>query len=128
LLQKTAWGLKERAIDYLIASATARFATESKRRREVELGRAIATTSDILSRSYRIQDYKTCLAAQRELNAIMGLYAPKQVALTDLEGKPQHFIAVMPEPAKDNETWSQQCRQELAARQAATASTPSGEP
>ena len=123
---KTDWELKERAVDYLIAAATKRFHTEAKYRREIELGRSIATTADILSRTLRVQDYKTALAAQKELNELLGLYAPKRVALTDPDGTTPSYVALLPEPIKDHAAWSERCKQERAEldRQQASASSP----
>lgn len=127
--EKTQWGLQVRAIEYLIAKATARLQEQAKYIRDIQLGKAIARMDDLYSRTHRIQDYKTALAAQKELNELLGLYAPKRMEFTGPEGGPQHFIAIIPQGPQDREAWSQQAKAELASRQQqqrAIGSTPSG--
>lgn len=126
---RTIWNLKERAIDYLIARATARFEAHAKVRRDQELGKAIARLNDLYSRTHRVQDFKTCLMAQRELNELLGLYAPKRLEHLGPEGSPQHFIAILPPVAPDHVTWSAQCKQErdeLERQRLASSSSTSG--
>lgn len=42
---------------------------------EIETGKAIARLNMLLQNSVTIQDYKTCLAIQKELNKLLSLYA-----------------------------------------------------
>lgn len=115
--EKTTWGIKERTIEYLISKANARFEAHAKTIRDLELGKAIAGLSDLYSRAHRVQDYKTCLAAQRELNELLGLYAPKRLEHTGPEGGPQSFIALIPASPSSREEWTRQCQQELTERE-----------
>lgn len=129
IAEKTTWGLAERTVDFLIGKATARFQEHAKTVRDQEIGKAIARMNDLYSRTHRIQDYKTALAAQKELSELLGLYAPKRMELTGPEGGPQQFIAFIPQGPQDREAWSQQAKAELASRQQhqrAIGSTPSG--
>ena len=114
--EKTQWGIKTRQIENLIQKATARLEEHSRAVRAVELGRAIDRLHDLYGRANRVQDFRTCLSTQRELNELLGLYAPKQVEHLGADGGPP-FIALMPSGPQDLETWSRQCRQEQADRQ-----------
>lgn len=126
--EKTKWEVPERTLDRYVARATACLRTHAAAVRDEELGLAILQLKDLYGRTYRIQDYKTSLAARKELSELLGLYAPKRVALTDPEGGPQSFIAIMPERAKDNASWSEKCKKEREEldRLQATDSTASG--
>lgn len=114
--EKTTWGLTERSIDRYIAEATKMIQASAAFSRDLELGKAIARINDLYSRAHRVQDYKTCLAVQRELSELLGLYAPKRMEHTGPDGSPQQFIAIMPERPKDMEEWSRQCRPEQEER------------
>lgn len=126
LSEKTSWNIDERTIDRYVAQASRLIREAAVIDRNFRLGLTIFQLDDLYSRTHRVQDYKTALAIKKEEIELLGLAAPKRMEVTGADGSPPSFIAIMPEPAKDNETWSQQCREELAARQASTASTPSG--
>lgn len=124
--EKVKWEVPERTLDRYLSRATELIRASAAFDRNTELGRAISRLHDLYSRSYRVQDFKTCLTIQRELNELLGLYAPKRMEVTGADGSPPSFIAIMPAPAQDNETWSRQCRQEREQleHQRAIASTP----
>lgn len=128
--EKVKWEVPERTLDRYVARATELIRASAAFDRNTELGRAISRLHDLYSRSYRVQDFKTCLTTQRELNELLGLYAPKRLEVTGADGGPHSFIAIVPEPAPDHETWSRQCQEEQAQleHQRALASTPSGGP
>ena len=44
--------------------------------RDEQIGKAVVRLEDLYSRSLRVQDTKTALAAQRELNKLLDLYRP----------------------------------------------------
>lgn len=116
--EKAKWDVPERTLDRYIARATARLQTHAATVRDEELGLAVLQLKDIYSRSYRVQDFKTALAARRELSELLGLYAPpKQVAVTDPDSNAQSFIAIFPQPPSSREEWSRQCRQEFEERE-----------
>jgi hypothetical protein len=110
--EKTTWNLKERAIQYLITAATARFEEQAVIIRDQQFGKAVASIEDVYARSHRISDYKTCLAAQRELNELLGLYAPKQIKVEG-DGGATRYLVMMPEPATSIEEWEACKRREL---------------
>ena len=73
----TEWGLTIRQIDTYIAEANQLIEAEGKVSRSRELGRAVGRLNNIYARSVAVQDYQRAIAAQKELNMIFGLYAPK---------------------------------------------------
>lgn len=70
------WGISRRTTDRLIALANKVFEEESATVRERELGKAIRRLETLFLRSMHVQDYKTCLSVQREINTLLGLNAP----------------------------------------------------
>ncbi len=115
--EKTTWNLTERSVDNLIAISTKKIMASAAFTRDLELGLAIAQLHDIYAKSYRIQDYKTCIAARKELSELLGLYAPKQISMTDQDGKTLPFVAIFPAPPADREEWMKKCQAELQARE-----------
>lgn len=111
LAEKTTWELAERTIDLYIARATKEIAAVAKFSREEQLGKALLRLNDLYVKTTKIQDYKTAICALKELNELMGLYAPKQLELTPGDG-PTSFIAVMPHRPATNQEWEQLCRQQ----------------
>lgn len=75
--EKTTWGVCERQIENYIAAANRAFEELSKTSRAREIGRALARLDDLYAKSLRIQDYKGCLATQKEINDLLALYAPR---------------------------------------------------
>ena len=114
IAEKTTWNLQERTIDRYIQIVTKTIRQAAIVDRELELGLAIQQTKDLYAKTARIQDYRTSLQCRRELSELIGLYAPKRVALTNPEGGPTQYIALIPGQAKDNAEWSEQCRKEQA--------------
>lgn len=115
--EKTTWSLTPRSISRLISAATKLIQVSAAFERDTELGLAITQVKDLYSKSMRIQDYKACLAARRELNELLGLYSPRKVELGGEGGGPMRFIALIPGIQTDKDLWSQQCKQELAERE-----------
>lgn len=115
LAEKTAWELADRTVDLYIARATEQITAHAKFERASELGKAILRLNDLYARTTKIQDYKTAMAIQRELNELMGLYAPTRLDLPPGDG-PASFIAVMPYRPANNQEWEQMCRQQQATK------------
>lgn len=90
--EKTTWGVESRQIDAYIAQATVQLGEASKTSRAVELGKALARLNDLYAKSLRIQDYKACLAMQKEISELLALYAPKGEAADDGAGHPSRFV------------------------------------
>lgn len=85
--EQTDWGIEERQVDNYIKAATTRLKKLSKFHRQTELGRGIARLHSLYMALMKVQDYKGALTVQKELNELLGLYAPKKVDLTS-DGKP----------------------------------------
>lgn len=73
IADKTDWAVGERTIDNYIAKATEGFEAIADVDRRVMAGKAIARLDELYARSMRIQDYKVCLAIQREINSLLKL-------------------------------------------------------
>jgi hypothetical protein len=58
-----------------IVEAKRRITVAADYNRDQQIGLAINRCNDLYSRSYKEQDYKTALAAQREYNRLLALYA-----------------------------------------------------
>jgi hypothetical protein len=56
--------------------------------RQERTGEAIVRLNDLYERSLRVQDCKTALAAQKELNRLCGLHAKGKTAPADAPTKP----------------------------------------
>lgn len=72
------WGISFRTTDRLIAQANKAFEEEAATVRERELGKSIRRLETLFLRSMHVQDYKTCLSVQREINTMLGLHAPSR--------------------------------------------------
>jgi hypothetical protein len=77
--------------DNYIAKANQLFAEQSYYDRQEELGRALFRLNTLFSKSMKIQDYKTALQAQKELNHLLGLHAPKEIRI-ELVSKIVHLL------------------------------------
>jgi len=127
--ERAGWNVTERMVERYAAAATKAITTSAAYDRDYQLGMAIEQLRNIYARSYAIQDFKTALNARRELNELLGLYAPRRIAMTDTDGKTQQFIAIIPQGPQDHATWSEQCkreREELDRQRATTSSIASG--
>lgn len=74
---KNDWNVVDGTVDQYISKANKRYAEASAIVRNEQLGLAISRLNHLLQKNMSIQDYKTALSAQKELNALLGLYAPK---------------------------------------------------
>ncbi len=71
--KSTNWGANTRTIDQYIAEVNDLFAVEAKPERIKELGKAISRYTDLFAKSLQGKQYKTALAAQKELSALLKL-------------------------------------------------------
>lgn len=110
--EKTTWNVPERTLERYIERATTWFKTLADFHRHAELGKSIARCTDLFSRCHRIQDYKTALAAQKELNALLGLYPNPDLA----DGNRAPFVALMPASAESDEDWETYCQRDQQRR------------
>jgi hypothetical protein len=70
-----------RQFDNYIAQANAMFSAEAEFHRAREFGKAKSRLESIFQSSLKVQDYQRAIAAQRELNLMFGLHAPKILEL-----------------------------------------------
>jgi len=77
--KKTEWGVGDRQIYKYIEKAYERLEENSKFVQTRELGRSLSRLHNLYSQSMAIQDYKTALAVQKEINTLLGLEAPKKL-------------------------------------------------
>jgi hypothetical protein len=86
IAEKTPWGISERTIDDYIARATEAYRKVAEFHREEQLGKAIRRLEMLFLRAMKVQDFQRALATQRELNALLGLYAPTKMEHTGENG------------------------------------------
>ena len=72
----------------LVAQAARRLTLAADYNHDAELGTAITRLNDLFKRSLAIQDVKTCLAIQRELNKLLDLYRPTPPNAAEDQGEP----------------------------------------
>jgi len=89
-------GLTAKAAEAAIAEAQRRLALAAGFDRTRELGRAIARLNNLYRRSIQIQDCKTALGVQRELNRLLDLGAPAPIGAGAAAADPAH-----PDPPDD---------------------------
>lgn len=90
--QKNNWGVVPATIDTYIRSANDKLIQESQANREQELGRAINRLHNLYARASRVNDFRTALAAQRELSLLLGLHAPTRQVLTGPDNTPISIV------------------------------------
>jgi hypothetical protein len=72
------WTVTDEELAGLLIDAQARIIEDARHRFDLELAKAIDRLNTLYARSMQIQDYKACLAIQKELNKILDLYARQQ--------------------------------------------------
>lgn len=75
------WKIGERQADELIALATEQVRQSAAYDREVELGLALDTLRAVIGKAASMQDFQRVIAAQREINLLLGQYAPTKTEL-----------------------------------------------
>jgi len=78
---KTNWGCAERTIDYYVAEANKLLEAESHTHRAVELGRSLRRLNMLHAKCVTAEDYSTALGTLREINALLGLHAAKEMGV-----------------------------------------------
>lgn len=71
------WNVSDRQIYNYISKANEMFSDYAKIKRDIELGKAITRLNVLFNKSLKVQDYKTCLMIQKEINTLMGNYPAK---------------------------------------------------
>lgn len=72
--QKENWNIQQAQLNRYLKRATMLIKTLHIQDREYQLHLAVNRLNDLYNRSFTIQDYKTCLQTQKELNNLQGLY------------------------------------------------------
>lgn len=72
---KQNWEEGEAAIDELIARATGRLAEAATISLDEETGRALERLNKLFQAAMRVQDYKTALSVQKEINRVLKIQA-----------------------------------------------------
>jgi len=80
------WQVGDRALEKYMTRARKILQKSAEAKRETEIGKAIGRYELLFYKSYKVQDYKVALAAQRALCELLGLNAPAKTAMTDTEG------------------------------------------
>lgn len=76
------WGLTSRQIDTYIGRASAQFKKQSNFKRERERGKAMERLNYLFMKALKVADYRTALAVQKDLSALLGLNAPTKIEVT----------------------------------------------
>ncbi len=95
------WQITERPVDAYIAAANKLLEKDSKTIRESEIGKAANRLNSLYAKALEIQDYKTCLAIQKEIANLFGYNAPTQ---TEVSGKGGTDLKIIVEYVNDDTT------------------------
>jgi len=80
--EKYGWQVSERSIWHYIQRANQIFAEESRTKIVDEYGKALRRLNMLFANSFKIQDYKACLAIQIEINKLLGFTTKSTVEHT----------------------------------------------
>jgi len=73
------WELSDRQVDYYISEAQDLIQAQVDKRTDYEFAKAIIRLEGIYTKTLKVQDYKTALAAVKELQTLFGLYPASKV-------------------------------------------------
>lgn len=80
------WQVTDRQIDDYIAAARTNLKESAAYDRDEELALAIAQLKTVIYKAAKMMDFQRVLAARRELNQLLGLYAPPAKQTLQIEG------------------------------------------
>jgi len=86
------WEIEARQAREYIRRANNELSRQAKIKRDVELGKALERMTSLYSSSLKLQDYRTCLSVQKEINTLLGLYAPTKVQVDDWRSEAIEYI------------------------------------
>jgi len=72
------WDVAERTVQRYVQQANAEFKKLAAKNRDREFGKANARLNTLFLRNLKVQDYKTALAVQKEINSLYGLNEPEK--------------------------------------------------
>lgn len=97
------WDISERQGAEYIRRANVILARRSQTKHDTELGKAVERLTMLFQSALKLQDYKTCLAVQRELSTLLGLHAPTRSELTGAGGGPiKHQVTGLEDLSDDD--------------------------
>jgi hypothetical protein len=76
------WKVNGRQVYNYIQKANEKFKKLADKKKDVEFGKAITRLSMLFEKSLKIQDFKTCLSIQKEINTMFGNHESSKVDLT----------------------------------------------
>ena len=88
-------GLTETQADAAIEHAKAKVVSAAEVDRDKARGESIVRLNDLYERALRVQDVKAALAAQKELNKLQGLIAPRRKPTGDADAEPTGLAGIM---------------------------------
>jgi len=80
---KSDWGVEERQVENYMTRARQLVSKEAATYRAEAMDTAIARLNMIIANAMSIQDYQRAIAGQREINQLLGLYAPQKIHVDD---------------------------------------------
>jgi len=92
--EKTDWNVSDRSIDEYIRRAREEIAEMNEEERKGAYGMARKRLDDLYFKSMKINDYKTCLSVQKEINLLEGLAAAAKVEVTGKDGGPVESVVI----------------------------------
>lgn len=88
--QKLGWDISYQMVRRYALTARKLIEKEAQYQRQYEFGQARVRLNHLFSQSLKVMDFKTCLAVQKELNALMSLYeppAPQTIQLLNVDAE-----------------------------------------
>lgn len=80
------WDITDRQTDSYIKRARELYEEEMQSTREQHIGLAYARLNGLYMKTTKVQDYRSALAVQREINILLGLHAPTKQEVTGANG------------------------------------------
>lgn len=74
--QKLGWNVSYQMVKRYARYAREMLEKEAQYHRQYEFGQARVRLNHLFAQALKVMDFKTCLAVQKELNALMSLYEP----------------------------------------------------
>lgn len=81
ITEKLKWGIKTRRIDSLIKKAWEKIQSDSDGERARNVALTVARLNAVITEAWQFKDFKTIIAAVRELNRVQGNYADLTIRL-----------------------------------------------
>jgi hypothetical protein len=86
------WGLERRQTDTYIKRAREIIIATQEANRDYYLAESMLRLNKLYAQAFKVQDWKTCLAVQREIAALQGLHAPNRHEVSGAGGGPLQIV------------------------------------